>query len=201
MNETATAPGLRHRKKDRTRANLQAAAIDLFFVQGFDTTTIDEIAAKADVSQRTFFRYFKTKEDVMFSDAHVDLETAQRLLSAGPADQPIIERIRAVVIGLADGFSAEYLGEEFKRHKVIQTTPSLLARQTENSRNNESLLFDALKRPGLDDTFVRLVIAASIAALRVAMETWLANDAKEDLTQMAVKMLDGLSTGLGSEPA
>src|SRR5512146_1844355 len=82
---------LRQRKRERTRAALIAAALELFERQGYEATTIDEIAAAADVSPRTFFRYFSTKEEVALGD-DVGPEIVG-LIAVRPAEEPMLESV------------------------------------------------------------------------------------------------------------
>ena len=91
---------LRERKKARTREALIAAAIDLFESRGYEGTTIDDIAAAADVSPRTFFRYFASKEEVAVGD---DFEPMLiEMIASRPAGESVIESARQVaVLGLA----------------------------------------------------------------------------------------------------
>ena len=92
---------LRERKKADTREAIRSAAVELICAHGFEATTMDAIAAAADVSVRTVFRYFPTKEDLVFADVDADLEDLRTLLDARPAEEPVMGSVRAVVEVLA----------------------------------------------------------------------------------------------------
>src|SRR5207249_11115573 len=87
-----TPPGLRERKKRKTRWAIQEHALRLFAQQGYDATTVEQIAAAADVSPSTFFRYFPTKEDVVIEDEYDALIVAA--MAAAPADLKPLPAIR-----------------------------------------------------------------------------------------------------------
>src|ERR671918_1677884 len=83
-------PGLRERKKEQTRRTIAAVALDLFETRGYAETTVDDIAAAADVSPRTFFRYFAGKDEAVFERAD-DVQVAFRaLLDSRPTDEPLL---------------------------------------------------------------------------------------------------------------
>ena len=86
-----TSVGLRERKKARTREALQEAAMERFARQGFDGTTVEEIAEACEVSPRTFFRYFPTKEDVLFADAAARRERLLEVIAERPVEEPAFE--------------------------------------------------------------------------------------------------------------
>lgn len=96
--EGAAAPGRRERKKLETRAALEAAALRLFGEQGYERTTVEEIAEAADVAVRTFFRYFQSKQDVLFGDVAHNLTGRIRAHLAGqPQDQPLVSAVLAAL--------------------------------------------------------------------------------------------------------
>ncbi|MGE3673266.1 MAG: TetR family transcriptional regulator, partial [Polyangiaceae bacterium] len=94
-------PTLRERKKARTREALVEAAQRLFVKQGYDSTTVDEIAAEAEVSRRTFFRYFPTKEAVVFPDNAERLERFRQLLRAVEPGESPFASVRRACLGIA----------------------------------------------------------------------------------------------------
>src|SRR5215204_2082190 len=89
--------GLRERKKARTREALHDAAMDLFSLRGFDGTTVEEIAAACEVSPRTFFRYFPTKEDVLFADGEARRERLLAVIAERPIDEPAFGALQAAM--------------------------------------------------------------------------------------------------------
>src|SRR5215468_6911612 len=90
-----SSPGLRERKKQKTRWSIQEHALRLFREQGYEQTTVDQIAAAAEISPSTFFRYFKTKEDVVVEDEYDPLLVG--FIAQEPADRPFIPALRHVM--------------------------------------------------------------------------------------------------------
>ncbi|TDC86612.1 TetR family transcriptional regulator [Actinomadura sp. 7K507] len=169
--------GLRERKKQRTRTALVDAALDLFLSQGYEATTIDEIVAAVEVSQRTFFRYFATKEDVVTSFlAEHDEILKEALAERPPGERPytaLLESMRVVLRTIADGAPADSV--RFRRvRKVIERTPSLMAAQmARHSASAEALAAEIARREGVDvenDLRPRIVVAFYLSSVKVAFE-------------------------------
>lgn len=172
MNAGAPMPGLRERKKQQTRATIQAEALRLFTEQGYAGTTCEQIAAASGVSSATFFRYFPTKEDVVLQDD-------EPLLTASVRDRPLQESpVVAVRNGIAEALTQILPTDEDAiraRTKLILSVPALRARLYEQQREGERLLARELaERAGadLDDLRVLAVSAALAAALTTAVERW-----------------------------
>jgi len=190
---TVAPASLRERKRARTRAALIAAALELFERQGYETTTIDEIAAAADVSPRTFFRYFATKEEVALGD---DLgREIIGLIASRPAEEPMLESVRRVIsdgLALVSEDDREAL---LARLKIVYRTPSLRARrweyQLEMGRISGAILAE---RRGLqpDDLGSRVTAAAAFTAIEVAMDHWQQHDGREDLGVVLDAAIDHL---------
>jgi AcrR family transcriptional regulator len=168
---TAMVPwmGLRERKKERTRDLLVAQALRLFSEQGYEATRVEEIAAAADVSPRTFFRYFPTKADVVFADLPARLEAVRAGLAtdrfAHDAVRDVVER------------SLEYLGDPellaMRNRLVLETTP-LRARLLEFFAEVETMVMAAYARDRQDTLSARLAAAITVGAARSALLTWTA---------------------------
>lgn len=157
--------GLRERKKQQTRSALVDAALALFEAKGFEAATVEEIAAAADVSPRTFFRYFTAKEGVLLA---VHDEEFTRLLDAVDTAPTLAEAVIATI----DGDH-----ERFRRvQELLARTPALRATFLERTVEQEHQLVDKLLPADPTPQQVlrtRLLVAATYAALRVAIESWL----------------------------
>jgi AcrR family transcriptional regulator len=171
---TAT-PTLRERKKAATREALQAAALRLAVRDGLDALTVEAIAEAVDVSPRTFFNYFGTKEEALLpSDEarHVEL---QRAIASRRADEPPLEALHAVIRDLALRIS-ERREETTLRMQLVRENPSLLPRHLANFATFERVLVEAIAaRTGLDpdcDLYPSLAATAAVGALRSASQVW-----------------------------
>ena len=96
--------GLRERKKIQTRLALARAAMRLFEERGYAATTVDDIAAAANVSRRTFFRYFASKEEVFIVDPEGKLAALHVALAEGPPDEPTIAALRRGIVALVGAY-------------------------------------------------------------------------------------------------
>lgn len=165
--------GLRERKRQRTRAAVQAAALELFARQGYDATTCEQIAAAAEVSPATFFRYFPTKEDVVLADEYDELMRAL-LHDRPPGESPVVAVRRSLAAGLAAIYPAD-VETIRERLRLVLSVPALRARRYDQLRDMETLLAGELAgRMGAtaDDLEVRVVARAIAAAATVAVEDW-----------------------------
>lgn len=193
-------PGLRERRKALTAAELEAAAYRLFEERGFDNVTVDDIAAEADVSRRTFFRYFASKEDVLLADHFVQLARLRDAMADRPQNEPIVTALRNALLSLTTDF------EERKeiiiiRGRIMRDTPSLQARSLVHQQLWETAMQEMVAdRLGVDpikDLRPGVVSAATLAAMRVAFTIWLSAGCSGDLIELTTEALDLLDGGLG----
>jgi AcrR family transcriptional regulator len=160
-----TSPGLRERKKARTRATIQREALRLFQRDGYAATSVDSIAAAADVSPSTFVRYFPTKEDVVLAD-FVDETTIERFVDA-PAELDFFEAMaHAVRVGFGE-MPAEDFALENLRNNLIRTVPELRRGMIAEMVRPMRLLADGIaRRTGREvDDDIRMFAGAAIGAL------------------------------------
>lgn len=162
--------GLRERKKQATRLAIHEAAMRLFAEQGFTATTIDQIAAGANVSRATVLNYFATKEDIVYGDAPSAFAFLKAALDERPAGQDVTAAFRAWLVGIAE------LGGWFEPELVLQLrladeVPTVGAARLALHRELERILADALADEVGEVMPARLAAASLVAAVRVAEET------------------------------
>jgi AcrR family transcriptional regulator len=197
--EERPRPGLRERRKKLTAAELEAAAYRLFGERGFDNVTVDDIAAEADVSRRTFFRYFASKEDVLLADHFVQLARLRAAMADRPADEPIVTALRNALLSMTGDFD-ERKEKVILRGRLMRDTPSLQARSLVHQKLWEEAMQEMVaERLGVDpvtDLRPGVVAAAGLAAMRVAFTNWLSSGCDGDLIALTTEALDLLDGGL-----
>jgi AcrR family transcriptional regulator len=191
---TEPEPDWRQRKKAATRDRIRASALRLFREQGYDATTVEQIAAAADVSHMTFFRYFPAKEDVVLSDGYDPLIGS--LIAQTPAAWPLTRRIRTVLVqGLRQIYDTER-DTLLAQNKLIVSTPALRERLWADQIATQQLILQALSasqdhpQPSFQD---RVTVAACLAAASTAILTWVENDGTPDLPDLMEQAFDTLT--------
>jgi len=192
----AARPGLRERKKARTRATIQACALRLFREQGYDATTIEQIIEAADVSETTFFRYFPTKEDVVLRDDYDPLLI--QAFQAQPAHLAPVPALRAAFAAAFAGLTPQQRAEQKERITLIFTVPRLRAAMLDQISQAMKLLARAMaeragRRP--DDFTVRTVAGAIVGAA-MAVSTAVTDDLDADLPALIDQAIAHLEPGL-----
>ncbi|MEV6170180.1 TetR family transcriptional regulator [Streptomyces sp. NPDC051954] len=182
---TAPPSGLRERKKQRTRDALLRAALELFTTRGYEQTTVDDIAEAVEVSQRTFFRYFTSKEEVAFFAARLAESHFVEAVRARPPDEAPLDALRLAVLESWDtiGEAVEEvvpLELHMRIQRVIESTPALLAAHLRRAAELEEEIARIIAgREGLDvdaDPRPRIIVAAFGSVIRIAERQWSEGD-------------------------
>ena len=152
---------LRQRNRERTAVEIEAAAFDLFARHGYDGTTVEQIAAAAGVSSRTFFRYFPAKEDVVFGDHAAAVERLRTTLAAQPGDESPLQRVRRAVLRAQN--PAGNPTRELLRARLVADVPAVRARFLHLVEDFEDVVAAELARGlgGGTDAAVRATIVAA----------------------------------------
>ena len=195
-----TEPGLRERKKLQRRAAIEAAALDLFEEHGFDGTTTEQIAARADIAPRTFFSYFATKEDVVLADYAQRLDRIVEELARRPAGESPWDALRASLLVVASDYEDER-SALMRRFRIMTTNPSVFARSLALQAGWEDTLSSVIS--GRIDTdgeqggmLARLLAASALAAMRSAIQHWVMSGHRDPLPELATTCFDQLARGL-----
>jgi AcrR family transcriptional regulator len=183
--ETAPSrPGLRERKKQQTRETIERVALKLFAERGFDETTVADIAEAADVSARTIFSYFDSKEEILFCEESSSFERLKEMLEQRPPGTTTADAMREFLSSVGPHDEAALL-----RKKVLMANPALGVRMRARF---ESLLQESIAKDlggGADDIRSRL-IAASINAAFTTMREQLEAGGDEPKHEQVMRTLD-----------
>ena len=186
----AQATGLRERRKARTRRSIQAHALRLFLQGGYEAVTVADVAASAEVSSMTVFRYFPSKEDLVIS-GEVDPLIGERL-RAQPATAPLMRRLAMAFIEAVTELSEADRQVRAARVRLILTTPALRARLWDALHTTEDEIVGALCG-GVSDPaavfHIRVAAAASLAAATAAFFQWVDDGGRDDPRELVSRAL------------
>jgi AcrR family transcriptional regulator len=177
---------IRERTRKAVQTELTTVAQDLFVSQGYDGTTVDQIAAAAGMSKRTFFRYFPSKDDLVIGKYDLFGDRMADALDVRPADEPVWESLRRVF-----DITLGYVEDERQRARndamdeIVRSTPQLYASYLERMQRVQELLIDrvALRLLGEDrdpsDPRPAAIVGAAFACMQAARQAWFASDRTE----------------------
>jgi AcrR family transcriptional regulator len=191
-----TQLGLRERKKAKTRAAIQRHALRLFREQGYEATTISQIAEAAEISPSTFFRYFPTKEDVALYD---DLDPF--FIAAFEAQPPELNPFQAMRAALRQVFTslpAQDIATQWERARLAMAVPELRMRMLDQVAQPVQLMAELLaKRVGRRaDEIEMLAFSGAVVGALVAVWLTRLNDPKADFLALMDQTLSYLEAGM-----
>src|SRR5262249_17316205 len=171
--------------------------------KGFEATTVEEIAEAVEVSPRTFFRYFATKEDVVLSSVEEQVRAMHAAFAARPADEPVLTAMRHAMVGVARAAEQGEAGWDPARfaclHELVQASPALAARSMEHSTAKlDALAEQVAARMGVDeaaDPRPRLVAVAVMCTVPAAILAWSPKEPGTPVSALADRGLRLLGEG------
>ncbi|MEU9887056.1 helix-turn-helix domain-containing protein [Sphaerisporangium sp. NPDC051011] len=182
------------------RERLERAALELFAEQGFAATTVPQIAGRAGLTTRTFFRHFADKREVLFGSDEMFLQAAVLIAEAPPDADPA-----ALITGALTAFAATHLegrrAEIRRRQEIIRSDEGLRERNLRKRDAVSDAVRDALTRRGLPAVTAAMLAGTSATLFSVALQEWLDSDDDRTLAGIMLDGMQALRTALGSVPA
>jgi AcrR family transcriptional regulator len=180
-----------NRWEPNARGRLEQAALELYIERGFEQTTVAEIAKRAGLTERTFFRHFADKREVLFWGAGALQELLVSTVASAPASAAPIDAIAAAV-ETAGALFQERRESARQRQTVIAANAELQERELIKLASLASAMADALRRRGVADPAASLAAEAGIAVLRIAFERWINETSQRDLPRLIRELFDQL---------
>ncbi|WP_462186854.1 acyl-CoA-like ligand-binding transcription factor [Frankia sp. CcWB2] len=196
----SSGPGLRERKKRQTRRALRAAAIRLVAERGLENVSVDEIAAAAEVSTRTFFNYFPTKDDAIAGIDPEDITEISTALAERPPEEEPLAALRAVMLDRAALVAPDQAELWRVRLAIIRAHPYLTMANAASWSSYERALAEAIgRRCGLDpdrDPYPVVLVATTLAVVRTLTVRWQESPDDASLPDTLGRAFDILARGL-----
>jgi AcrR family transcriptional regulator len=203
LNDTASSQSdesqpmsLRERKKRLAQATIEETALRLFQQQGYEHTSIQDIADAVMMSSRTFFRYFASKEEVLLGPMHtIQSDSLRFLQQVAPTKSPQAA-LRTTVESLASLYQQQR-ASFLTRYQVVMQIPSIASLYLYALMETEPAICDALcshLEAATNRHEMRFLVALYMTALRVALEEWLEQEAQGDLVSLLGEYLDSFSS-------
>jgi AcrR family transcriptional regulator len=179
------------RWEPNARGRLEQAALALYAERGFDDTTVAEIAARAGLTERTFFRHFADKREVLFGGAGALEELFVQAVDEAPDSATPIEAVAAALQRVGTMFEER---QDFARQRqsVIATNAELQERELIKLASLARALAASLRRRGVPDPAASLTAEAGIAVFRIAFERWVGDAEPRDLRELLRDSMDEL---------
>jgi AcrR family transcriptional regulator len=187
---------LRERKKRLAQASIEETALRLFQQQGYEQTSIQDIADAVMMSPRTFFRYFASKEEVLFGPMHTTLSDGLRSLQRVASTESPHAALTAIFVYLASLYQQQQ-ASFLIRYQVATQTPSIAFIYLYALTETEPDICDALcsrLEAATNRNEIRFLVAIYMTAFRVALEEWLENEAQGDLVSLLREYLERFSS-------
>ena len=198
-----TIQSLRQKHVDRTRQAIIDAAFKLFLERGFAATTVDDIALAADVAPRTFFRYFPTKESVLFHDSEAKVEVIRERMMQRPAGESAAEAVFAVLMSMADDVSDDEKRAHLIVHLSIEDDTFLAARRRAMTEQvSKAILTAVSERTGIpaSDVGLQAMTAAVVACAATAMHAWFQEGATGDVREYIDRAVGSCRAAFSATP-
>jgi AcrR family transcriptional regulator len=174
------------------RGRLEQAALELYHQRGFESTTVAEIAERAGLTERTFFRHFADKREVLFSGAGGLQELLVNNVAEAPAASPPIEAIAAALVEVATAVFEPRREFARQRQAIIAANAELQERELIKLASLASAVAGALRGRGVSDPAASLAAEAGIAAFKIAFERWTSETSQRTLSQLIQESVDEL---------
>ena len=179
------------RWQPEARARLERAALELYGERGFEQTTVAEIAARAGLTERTFFRHFADKREVLFGGSGMLIEALVNSVAAAPRSAAPIDAISAA-LDTAGGLLQQRRDYARQRQTIIDAHADLQERELIKLAALASALAEALRRRGVGDPAAGLAAEAGVAVFKIAFDRWIKAADQVDLRDVVRVSLDEL---------